>query len=152
MRSLKKTLRTISVKIIPFLVTWIVGLILCINFIKLCCFWTRTPFSQNSPLYSLKHIYLKLESGFLMLFKNFIHWLIAHSSSVTLNVRTFKDFPGGTSSKEPACQCRGCKRQGFGQRKWQPTSVFLPGRFHGQRSLVGYSPWGRKESDMTEVI
>ena len=36
------------------------------------------------------------------------------------------------------------------RRKWQPTSVFLPGKFHGQRSLVGYSPWGRKESDMTE--
>ena len=34
--------------------------------------------------------------------------------------------------------------------KWQPTPVFLPGKFHGQRSLVGYSPWGSKESDMTE--
>ena len=31
-----------------------------------------------------------------------------------------------------------------------PTPVFLPGKFHGQKSLVGYSPWGRKESDMTE--
>ena len=36
------------------------------------------------------------------------------------------------------------------RRKWQPTSVFLPGKFHGQRSLVGYSSWGRKESDKTE--
>ena len=35
-------------------------------------------------------------------------------------------------------------------RKWQPTQVFLSGRFHGQRSLAGYSPWGCKESDMTE--
>ena len=35
-------------------------------------------------------------------------------------------------------------------RKWQLTPVALPGKFHGQRSLVGYSPWGRKESDMTE--
>ena len=33
---------------------------------------------------------------------------------------------------------------------WQPTPVFLPGEFHGQRSLVGYSPWGHKESDTTE--
>ena len=32
----------------------------------------------------------------------------------------------------------------------QPTSVFLPGKFHGQRSLVGYSPWCPKESDMTD--
>ena len=37
-------------------------------------------------------------------------------------------------------------------REWQPTLVFLPEEFHGQRSLEGYSPWGRKESDMTERI
>ena len=36
------------------------------------------------------------------------------------------------------------------RRKWQPTPVFLPGEFHGQRSLVGYSKWGRKELDTTE--
>ena len=38
------------------------------------------------------------------------------------------------------------------RRKWQPTPVFLPGESHGQRSLVGYSPWGRKESDTTEWL
>ena len=38
------------------------------------------------------------------------------------------------------------------RRKWQPTPVFLPGESHGQRSLVGYSPQGRKESDMTERL
>ena len=37
-------------------------------------------------------------------------------------------------------------------RKWQPTPVFLPGRSHGQWSLVGYSPWGLKESDTTEWL
>ena len=36
------------------------------------------------------------------------------------------------------------------RRKWQPTPVFLPGESYGQRSLVGYSPWGPKESSMTE--
>ena len=36
-------------------------------------------------------------------------------------------------------------------RPWQPTPGFLPGESHGQRSLVGYSPWGCKESDTTEV-
>ena len=36
-------------------------------------------------------------------------------------------------------------------RSWQPTLAFLPGKFHGQRILVGYSPLGRKESDMTEA-
>ena len=53
---------------------------------------------------------------------------------------------------------RRCKRHQFDpwvgkipwSRKRLPTPVFLPGKFHGQRSLVGYSPWGRKESDMTE--
>ena len=35
--------------------------------------------------------------------------------------------------------------------EWQPASVFLLGESQGQRSLVGYSPWGHKESDMTEV-
>ena len=33
--------------------------------------------------------------------------------------------------------------------KWQPTLVFFPGKFHGQRSLAGYSPWAHKESDLT---
>ena len=37
------------------------------------------------------------------------------------------------------------------RRAWQPTLVFLPGEFQGQRSLVGSSPWGHKELDMTEV-
>ena len=36
------------------------------------------------------------------------------------------------------------------RRKWQPTPVFLPGKSHGQRSLMGDSPQGRKESDTTE--
>ena len=36
------------------------------------------------------------------------------------------------------------------RRKWQPTPVFLPGEYHEQRSLAGYSPLGYKESDMTE--
>ena len=38
------------------------------------------------------------------------------------------------------------------EREWLPTPVFLPGEFHGQRRLGGYSPWGRKESDMTEQL
>ena len=38
------------------------------------------------------------------------------------------------------------------RRKWQPTLVFLPGESHGQRSLVGYSPWGCKESETTEQL
>ena len=37
-----------------------------------------------------------------------------------------------------------CGQEESGSRKRQPTPVFLPGEFHGQRSLVGYSPWGHK--------
>ena len=36
------------------------------------------------------------------------------------------------------------------RRKWQPTPVFLPGEYHEQRSLAGFSPWGCKELDTTE--
>ena len=35
-------------------------------------------------------------------------------------------------------------------RKWQPVPAFLPGKFHGQRSLEGYNPWGLRELDPTE--
>ena len=67
-------------------------------------------------------------------------------------------FPGGTSGKEPACQCRRHNTPRFnpwvGKIPWrraqQPTPVFLPGEFHGQRSLMGYSPQGCKESDTME--
>ena len=53
-----------------------------------------------------------------------------------------------------------CRRPGYDpwvskipwRRKWQPTPVFLPGRFHGLRSLVGYSPWSLNESEMTEWL
>ena len=38
------------------------------------------------------------------------------------------------------------------EKEMEPTPVFLPGKSHGQRSLVGYSPWGRKESDRTERL
>ena len=52
------------------------------------------------------------------------------------------------------------ERQGFSpwvvkmswRRKWQPTPVFLPGESHGQRSLMGCSPWGHKELDTTERL
>ena len=37
-------------------------------------------------------------------------------------------------------------------RKWQPSSVFLPGKSHGQRSLAGYNPWSCKELDTTERL
>ena len=64
---------------------------------------------------------------------------------------------GSTSGNESTCQCRRHRRCSFDpwigkviwRRKWQPTPISLPGKSHGQRSLVGYSPWGHKESDPT---
>ena len=61
-------------------------------------------------------------------------------------------FPGGSEGQESAS---GVRRPGLGpcvrkipwRREWLPTPVFLPGEFHGQRNLVGYSPWGGKESE-----
>ena len=69
-----------------------------------------------------------------------------------------RGFPGGTDGKESVCQCKRCSGHGLSpcigkilwRRKWQPTPVYLPGGFHGQRSLVGYSPWGRIESNTAE--
>ena len=66
-------------------------------------------------------------------------------------------FVGGSGSKESACNAR---NPGFDpqigkipwRREWQPTPVFLPREFHGQQSLVGYSPWDHKESDTTTPV
>ena len=79
---------------------------------------------------------------------------LAHSRVAT-NLLLF-DFPG----LRQWSVCLQCKRPGFSawvgkipwRRKWQPTPVFLPGKSHGRRNLVGYSPWGRKESDTTEQL
>ena len=67
-------------------------------------------------------------------------------------------FPGGAGGKEAGCQCRRQKRCRLDpwvrkipwRRAWQSTPVFLSGESHEQSSLEGYSPWGPKESDMTE--
>ena len=66
-----------------------------------------------------------------------------------------KLFSGGSVGKESACW-----RLGFDswvrkipwKGEWQPTPVFLPEEFHGQGSLAGYSPWGRKESNTAELL
>jgi len=66
----------------------------------------------------------------------------ATDAKCTLLIIQFYIFSGRSLSKESACNAGDLGL---------PTPVFLPGEFHGQRSLAGYSPWGRKESDTTEV-
>ena len=64
----------------------------------------------------------------------------------------------GDSGKEPTCQSRRQRKRKFNpwvrkipwRRKWQPTPIFLPEEFHGQRSLTVYCRWGHIEWDMTE--
>ena len=67
------------------------------------------------------------------------------------------NLPWGLSSNEFACQCRRHRLHSWvrkipWRRKLQPTPVFLPEKSHGQRSLVGYSPWGGKELNMTQLL
>ena len=78
------------------------------------------------------------------------------SSSLFSSLRSYC-FPGGS---EVTSVCLQCRRHSFDpwvrkipwRRKWQPTPALLPGESHGGRSLVGYSPWGQKESDTTEPL
>ena len=62
-----------------------------------------------------------------------------------------KNLPANAGGTRDVCLIPG-GRKIFWSRKWQPPPVFLPGKSHGRRSPVGYSPWGRKESDMTERL
>ena len=91
--------------------------------------------------YSLKNPnYVQLEAVMWSFFG-----LLTHTS-----IRGFAD---GSVGKEFTCNAGDSGSiPGLGpwRRKWQPTPVFLPEKFHGQRSLVGCSPWGHKELDMTE--
>ena len=83
---------------------------------------------------------------------------VGHNWATELNWSTTVGFPDGLAGKESACNAGedavlipGSQRSPGGW-KWQPTPVFLPEKFHGQRSLAGYSPWGHRESDMTERL
>ena len=72
--------------------------------------------------------------------------------------QTVKNLPGKEKKKESTCNAGDLGlilESGRSQEKrtaWQPTPVFLPGEFHGQGGLEGYSPWGYKESDTTEQL
>jgi len=62
---------------------------------------------------------------------------------------------GGSDGKVPTMRETWVQSLGWDiswRRKWQPTPVFLPGKSHGWRSLVGYSPWGCKELNTTEQL
>ena len=62
-----------------------------------------------------------------------------------------QELPRWLGGKGSTWQSRSYRRVPWG-RKWQPTAGFLLEKFHGQRNLMGYSPWGHKESDMLNKI
>ena len=70
-----------------------------------------------------------------------------------------QNFPKGASLVAQIVKNLQCVRPGFDpwvgtspwRREWLPTPALFPGEFHGQRSLASCSPWGRKESEMTEA-
>ena len=75
-------------------------------------------------------------------------------SRLTLQNQCVPGFPSGLNGKASVCNA-GDRVRSLGWedprgRKWQPTPVFLPGKSHGPRSLVGYLPWGCRELDTTE--
>ena len=80
--------------------------------------------------------------------------------TIVNEILNISGFPGGSNGGEFACQCRRPERCWFDRwvgkipwwRAWKPTPVFLAGESHGQRSLSGYIPWGRKELDTTEWL
>ena len=80
---------------------------------------------------------------------NFFYFRLSYVNSL--------GFPGGSDGKESVCNVgdpgfNPCVGKVPWRREWHPTLVFLPGEFHGQRSPLGYSPWGHKESDRTEQL
>ena len=83
--------------------------------------------------------------------------LLDQSIMLFKSISCFLDrgFPGGSDGEESACNVGDPGLIPWWgrfpwRRKWQLTPVFLPEKSHGQRSLACYSPWGRKESDITE--
>ena len=110
------------------------------------CFSPHLCFKVNKR-YQLFTMYLFLPVNLTMIAKK---ELMGHD----LATNTLRDFQVASGKKKPACQCRRCKRCRFNpwagkipwSKKCQHTPVFLPGKFHGQRSLVlGNSPWACKE-------
>ena len=75
---------------------------------------------------------------------------------IICDYRNIWGSPNSSVGKESSCRTetrvRSLGREDPWKMQWLPTPVFLPGESHGQRSLVGYSPWSRKESDTTKQL
>ena len=105
-----------------------------------------------------KLVYIELTDNKVLIYGsgNYIQYPVINHTHIYMYTHTrIWGFPGSTSGKELACQCRRRKKHRFdswiGKIPWRrerlPTPVFWPGEFHGL-----YSPWGLKESDTTERL
>ena len=120
------------------------------------------PFAFLSDGWKAKWILLAKGGGNLWLYLSIFTVKYKEFKTVLRLLYIFMDkgFPGGSVVENPLANEGDAKDVGLipwvgkipWRRKWQPTPVFLLGKSHGQRSLAGYSPWGHKESDMTEQL
>ena len=86
-------------------------------------------------------------------------WILLMALNIFIIPCAVFGLPRWRSGKDSACQCRRRKRLGFNlwvrkipwRRKWQPTPVSLPGKFHGQRSLAGYTVHGSVAKSPTQL-
>ena len=125
----------------------------------LSCIWGELIMVQQLNVYDCLFCWLAscLSGSLSSILSKLSHSRTTAQLSQTRSLRIM-GLPRWCSGKIPTCQCRRLQRHGFNpsvgkipwRRKWTPTPVFLPVKFHGQKSLVGYSLWCRKESDMTE--
>ena len=99
------------------------------------------PFSSCLPSFPASGSFLMIQFSY---FGSHFFFLIV--IRVTLMAYTVKSL---LTKRETQIQSSGSFSW---RREWLPTAMFLPGEFHGQRSLEGYSPWGLKELDKTEQL
>ena len=89
-----------------------------------------------------------IDKGWMQLPIPVFHYCFQHCR-ISLYLE-YTGLPRWLSGEEATCQSLG--REDPLEGKQHRTPVFLPGEFHGQRSLAGYSPWGHRESDTTEQL
>ena len=112
--------------------------------------------SNFKPIWAFLWLQLYIHHVLAFCANSLAHTLPKYTwATITPAYTKFGDFADGTSGKESNAQCRWFDpwvAKIPWKRKWQPIPVFLPAEFHEQKSLVGYSPKGHKESDTTEQL
>ena len=103
--------------------------------------WVAYPFSRESSSPRNWTRVSCLAGGF------FTNWATREARSIH---NLCRGFPGGRMQEVQEMWVQSLGQKIPWGKKWQPTSVFLPEKFHGQRILVAYIPWGHKELDTTE--